>query len=137
MTTLDRIRRELEEAGQDPDVAFEELILDVNEQIVARMRAEGLRRTDVAARLGVSRAFVTRLLDGPGNVTLRTLVRVANALDVDIDLRLRPRRVDGRRQATVRPAMRAPVKPKAPVSKSAGRKAASAAARSRKERTTR
>ncbi|MDE3094454.1 MAG: helix-turn-helix transcriptional regulator [Chloroflexota bacterium] len=116
---------------------LEWLLLDLEEQICAAMQATSIARSELAERLGTSRAFVTKLLSGHANLTLRTLVRVANALDVDIDLRLRPRRVDGRRQATVRPAMRAPVKPRAPVSKSAGRKAASAAARSRKERTTR
>lgn len=91
MSAIERVRRRLEHGARDPEVQLEELILDINEQIVERMQASGLRRSDLADRLGTSRAFVTKLLDGHENLTLKTLARVANALEMKVDLRLRPR----------------------------------------------
>jgi len=75
----------------DPGYQTELLLLDINEQIVERMMARGIKRAELARRLGFTRAFVTRLLNGRPNVTLKTLVEVANALDLAIDMRLKPR----------------------------------------------
>ena len=41
----------------------------------------GMKRSELAERLGTSRAYVTKLLDGQENMTLKTVVRVAAALD--------------------------------------------------------
>jgi Helix-turn-helix. len=74
-----------------PAYQTELLLLDINEQIVERMVAQGVKRAELARRLGFTRAFVTRLLNGKPNLTLKTLVEVANALDMDLDMRLKPR----------------------------------------------
>lgn len=70
---LDRYR-------DDPDYILEGVILDVTEQIVAAMQEQEISRSELAKRMGVSRAYITKLLRGEGNTTLRTLVRIALAL---------------------------------------------------------
>lgn len=70
---LDRYR-------DDPDYILEGVILDVTEQIVAAMEEQEVSRSELAERMGVSRAYITKLLRGEGNTTLRTLVRIALAL---------------------------------------------------------
>jgi transcriptional regulator with XRE-family HTH domain len=80
----------LEEGQNDPDYLTEEVLLDVTEQIYRRMQEAGLRPSDVAERLGVSRAFVSQLLNGKPNMTMRTLVGVAHALDQRVQVNLRP-----------------------------------------------
>lgn len=82
----------LAERENDPDFLAEGLVLEVTEQISARMRELELRPTDLARRLGVSRAFVSQLLNGRPNMTLRTLVCVAHALDQRVSLKLHPKK---------------------------------------------
>lgn len=84
-TAAEWFQRRLRESRNCPDFVHEELILDVTEQIVSAMQEQEVSRSELAKRMGVSRAYITKLLRGEGNTTLRTLVRVALALD------LRPR----------------------------------------------
>lgn len=82
------------EGENDPDSLTDELLLDVTEQIYRRMRDCGIRPSDLAGRLGVSRAFVSQLLNGKPNMTMRTLVGVAHALDQRVSIELHPRSVE-------------------------------------------
>jgi transcriptional regulator with XRE-family HTH domain len=82
-----------------PDALTEDLLLDVTEQIYCRMRDRGLRPSDLAARLGVSRAFVSQLLNGKPNMTMRTLVSIAHALDQRVHIVL-----EGKSEAQREPA---------------------------------
>ncbi len=66
---------------EDPEYLFELLATDLGEAIVARMEAAGINRTELAERMGVSRARVSQVLGGHDNLTLKTLVAVAHALD--------------------------------------------------------
>ena len=66
----------------------ETLILDVTEAIWAEMDHQGISKADLAARLGKSRAFVTQVLNGSRNMTLRTLSDIAFALGVRADFTL-------------------------------------------------
>ena len=93
MDSVERLRREIAnlEASHDPDYELYGVLLDVTEGIVKRMIEQGVRRTDLAERLGTSRAYVTKLLDGQENMTLKTLVRVANALEMKVDAKFVPR----------------------------------------------
>lgn len=51
----------------------EELILDATELISKIMNDNGISKTELAKRLGKSKAFVTQCLCGHQNLTLRTL----------------------------------------------------------------
>jgi transcriptional regulator with XRE-family HTH domain len=64
----------------------EQLILDVTEMISATMEEQGLSKADLAARLHKSRAYVTQLLDGRANMTLRTISDVFLALGKSLDV---------------------------------------------------
>lgn len=90
MDARERIAREIEQRRNDPDYEFEVLLLEVNRQISALMKSEGVRKVDLAGRLGVSRAFITKLLRGETNVTLKTLVRVAIALNAEFKIQFVP-----------------------------------------------
>ncbi len=79
-------------AGEDDlDSLTDELLLDVTEQLYVRMTELGLRPTDLAERLGVSRAYVSQLLNGRPNMTMRTLVGVAHVLGQRVHVQLKPR----------------------------------------------
>ena len=67
----------------------EELILDVTEAIAAEMDQAGLLKKDLAERLGKTKGYVSQLLGGGRNLTLRTLSDIADALKCRVDVRLR------------------------------------------------
>jgi len=87
MNSLEILRREMDAVESDPDFVYEQLLLDVNERILTAMERAGVRKADLAERLGTSRAYITKLLGGPENLTLKTLVRVAMALNSRVELR--------------------------------------------------
>ena len=91
MTSLDRLRGRFDEWRDDPDYLYEGVVLELTEQIAAQMKERGISRSDLAERLGTSRAYVTKLLDGQENMTVKTLVRVANALEMKVGMKLVPR----------------------------------------------
>lgn len=91
MQTSEWLTQYLERYREDADYLVERLLLSINEQIVERMESSGLRRSEIAGRMGVSRPFVTQLLRGNPNITLKTLVRLAGAVDLALDIRLTPR----------------------------------------------
>ena len=66
----------------------ERLILWATEAIYEAMEDQGLNRAAVAARLGTSRAKVTRLLSGSRNMTLRSLAGLAHACGMRADVGL-------------------------------------------------
>ena len=77
----------------------EELILEVTEALIAAMAQQKLTKSQLAARLGKSPAFVTQILNGGRNLTLRTIAEVADALRAEIHVavvrRKRPHRRTG------------------------------------------
>ena len=139
MDAVERIRADTEANRHAPEFELEWLLLDLEEQICAAMQAKGITRSELAERLGTSRAFVTKLLSSHENLTMKTLVRVANALEMKVELRVRPRPAAApKHRAAARAKPAGEPSRRAGVSKSsAARHTPSAAARSRKERTTR
>lgn len=94
-----RFRERLRELEQDPDNALERVLIDVTEQIAVAMEKKGINRKQLAEAMGVKPPMVTRLLNGADNTTLRTLMRVAYALDTVLKLAIgRPERVVARRR---------------------------------------
>jgi transcriptional regulator with XRE-family HTH domain len=88
---IDRLRARFDEWEDDAESELYGVLLEVTEGIVKCMIEQGVRRTDLAERLGTSRAYVTKLLNGQENMTLKTLVRVANALEMKVDTKFVPR----------------------------------------------
>lgn len=52
----------------------------VSDKIDLLMKKEGVSKADLARRLGKSRAYVTKILQGNTNFTLDSLVQIARAL---------------------------------------------------------
>ena len=68
--------------------AQEKLIVDAAEEIWAAMEKPQCSKAQLAAALGKSKAFVSQILDGSRNMTLRTLADIAFALDKKVCVRL-------------------------------------------------
>jgi len=82
------------EYQHDPDYIAELLVIGLNAQVVSRMEATGVRRSDLARRMGVSKAYITRILKGNPNLTLRTIAALSLALEARPIVGLYPCRMD-------------------------------------------
>jgi transcriptional regulator with XRE-family HTH domain len=58
--------------------------LDVMEGLRGLMKRKNVKQTDLAGRLGKTRAWISKLLHGGQNVTLFTVVEMADALGFDV-----------------------------------------------------
>ena len=61
-------------------IAQEDIILEVTEKIVELMQKENVTKTELAKRLGKSKGFITQLLNGNRNFTIRTIADIFYAL---------------------------------------------------------
>ena len=74
---LDQFLPELE---GDPDYVAEYLALRIVEEATELMEQKGISRSQLASLMGVSKAYVTRILNAPPNLTLRSIAALALAL---------------------------------------------------------
>ena len=61
------------------------------EQILERMKSLGLNRTKLAAKMEVSPARITTMMDGTNNFTIETLMRAADAVDCELEMSVIPK----------------------------------------------
>ena len=64
----------------------EELILDVTEAVSTVMQEAGISKAQLARRMGRTKGFITQLLSGGRNLTLRTLAGLADALEARVTI---------------------------------------------------
>jgi len=75
-------------------VAQETLIADATELICDVMERQGVSRLDLARRLGKSKGFVSQILTGERNMTLRTFADVLFALGHRAELCVAPKNAE-------------------------------------------
>lgn len=93
MNTEKWFKDKLEAFRDDAEYHAEELILDLTEQVVVAMKELGVNRTELAQRLGVSKAFITKLLRGNTNITLKTMAALARSLGCNVSIDICPKDV--------------------------------------------
>ncbi len=64
----------------------EELILEMTETLSRMLEREKITKTELARRLGKTKAFVGQILSGDTNLTLRTIADVTDALGYRLKL---------------------------------------------------
>jgi plasmid maintenance system antidote protein VapI len=64
----------------------EKLILDCTELICEQMEKQEITKTELAKRLGRTKGYITQLLDGRANMTLRTISDMMWALDCGLEV---------------------------------------------------
>lgn len=84
---LSQLERDLEDT---PDFLAEGIALEVAEQAARIMHVRRLSRAALAEHMGVSRALVSRTLNAPTNLTLRSLAQLAQGLGVKLVVGLDP-----------------------------------------------
>lgn len=93
MKTTSRITfRELFKSARNTlPYLLEGAIIEFTEHVMGRMKSLNFSRTDLAAKLGSSSAYVTKVLKGDTNFTLESMVKISDALDSELRLELVPK----------------------------------------------
>ena len=65
-------------------MAQEDLIMEVTEAICAVLEKENIKRKDLADRLGKTKGFISQILNGGRNITLRTIADIAHSLNYKV-----------------------------------------------------
>ncbi len=73
-----------------PEFRVEQVKFEITEEICKQMKANSITRTELAEKLGSSKAYVTKMLRGSSNFTLETLVNIAAALGCELNVRMCP-----------------------------------------------
>ena len=58
--------------------------IEPHDRILALMEIQGLTKAELARRLGISRQYVTDLLNGKKPITLKSAKKIAHALEVSV-----------------------------------------------------
>jgi DNA-binding Xre family transcriptional regulator len=85
----------LEEFKDDFDFRLESLILGITDDICKEMEAQNITKSDLARRLEISPAAVTKILNGNANFTLKSILKIAMALDTVPIIGLSQKQPDG------------------------------------------
>jgi transcriptional regulator with XRE-family HTH domain len=86
MSRIERLRERL--AHADEHGWF---FAKIAEQVTEQRRARGLSQQELADLTGTTQSAIARLESGGRPPRIDTLLRIANALDCELDVRLRPR----------------------------------------------
>ena len=103
MSTKDSTRTFAKKSHADALVNQEELILEFTETICFAMASQNISRTELGKRLNKSKSFVSQLLNGERNMTLRTLADVLGALDAKLRIEIVDSKNDSRLKRETRP----------------------------------
>lgn len=90
MRVSNRYREILAEARKDPAYWAAAAATSFTEMLHEELVQRGISRAEFAARLGNSRSYVTQILGGDDNFTLETMARLALALGLAVEVKLRP-----------------------------------------------
>ncbi len=80
-----------QQAARSPERGLQTLLIELMDEIDNTMKLQEVTRAEVARRAGLKREYVSRILNNPSNVTLATVVRIANAVSCELRLTLEPR----------------------------------------------
>ncbi len=91
MEPKERFNQLLEKYKEDDEFKFQRLILRVSEEIASLLKIQNITRGELAQKLGCSPAYITKLLRGSENLTLKKLFEVSRALDADFKVEMSAR----------------------------------------------
>jgi DNA-binding Xre family transcriptional regulator len=72
----------------DKQFSQDKLIFNVTEDLLLAMEDLNIKKSDLARRMGKSKANVSAMLDGDRNMTLRTLATICYELGLNVDVKI-------------------------------------------------
>ncbi len=98
MRTIEQVHKEiqtaLKAARKTHEYRAEGASIEFTNAMVTRMREVGVSRSDLARKIGVSPAYISKLLRGATNFSLDSMVKIANALNCELRVHLQPARAN-------------------------------------------
>lgn len=77
--------------ANDPDYLVEDAKIGFAVCVERRMKQLGMSKADLARKLATSQAYITKILRGDSNLTIRSMMGLAQALDGTMHLHIAPR----------------------------------------------
>lgn len=103
MKTIEQVHKEIQAAlnaaRKTHEYRTEGASIEFTNDMVTQMREAGVSRSELARTIGVTPAYISKLLRGATNFTLDTMVKIATALDCEFRCSLEP---SGRRRSVRR-----------------------------------
>jgi transcriptional regulator with XRE-family HTH domain len=84
----------IRDARTRDDYWIEDAILKFTIRLHELMQEQGISKTELARRLGVSQPYVTRVLKGSDNLTVGTMVKLARAVGASLQISLQESEVE-------------------------------------------
>lgn len=76
--------KKLKEYEKDPEYILYSLIFEINEEICKALERNNLNYKQFAEKLNVKPAYISKLLNGQPNLSIKSLVKIALALNLKI-----------------------------------------------------
>ena len=95
------LEKKLEQFENDFDFRIESIILDITERICEKLEQKNISRAKFAELLGVSPPAVTKILNGNSNFTLKTLLSIADALELDLKVQFAEKTISSNAETSV------------------------------------
>jgi transcriptional regulator with XRE-family HTH domain len=91
MVETTQLREKLEAARDTFDYRLEKVLFDVAEQVCKLLESQGKTRAELAKLLDVTPAYVTKILNGNPNLTIKSLLKLSDALGQTLAISVTPR----------------------------------------------
>ena len=88
MKTYGWFEKEYEKVKNTLDFKLADLEIELTEKILQIMENKNINRTELADRLNVSKAYISKLLNNGSNMTLKRILTIADALDCDVNIKI-------------------------------------------------
>ncbi len=88
METYGWFKDEFEKAEDTFDFKLESLEILLIERLIARMEECGISRSDLAGRMNTSKAYISKLFNNGSNMTLKSMLVLAEAVDCSLSIEL-------------------------------------------------
>lgn len=75
-------------AASTPDGQYARVVVDFLQQVNVQMLAQGVSNAELARRMGTSAAYVSRLFRGNANLSVQTMVKLAQAVGAQLQVGL-------------------------------------------------
>ncbi len=75
----------VKEAVESEDYDFEKLAYSFARSIISCLKNKNLSQKDLARKLNVSEAWISKVLSGDSNLTFKTMIKIARSLDCKVN----------------------------------------------------
>jgi DNA-binding XRE family transcriptional regulator len=93
-TERDELQDLLAEVRSSAEYRLEDLVQSFSDELWAEMNAQQITKAELARRAGVNRQFLTGIFRGKPNLTVRTMVKLAEAVGLRVCQHLAPKEVE-------------------------------------------